>query len=132
MTSKHYKYFQPNDKDKKDDQSDCVIRALCKVMNKTWLEVFDELLPIARDIQCNPNSKPCYKRYLEEHGFEYVGISNKKGSKRPTVESFSKDHKEGTYFFKRSKSRSCVSWWIFLRQMGFWRLLLIRILEEIK
>lgn len=39
MTSKHYKYFQPNDKDKKDDQSDCVIRALCKVMNKTWLEV---------------------------------------------------------------------------------------------
>lgn len=43
-------------------------------------------------------SKPCYKRYLEEHGFEYVGISNKKGSKRPTVESFTKDHKEGTYF----------------------------------
>ena len=78
MTSKHYKYFQPNNKDKKDDQSDCVIRALCRIMNKTWLEVFDELLPIARDIQCNPNSKPCYKRYLEEHGFEYVGISNKK------------------------------------------------------
>ena len=47
MTSKHYKYFQPNDKDKKDDYSDCAIRALCKVMNKTWLEVFDELLPIA-------------------------------------------------------------------------------------
>ena len=98
MTNKHYKYFQPNDKDKKDEQSDCVIRALCKVMNKTWLEVFDELLPIARDIQCNHNSKPCYKRYLEEHGFEYVGISNKKGSKRPTVESFTKEHKEGTYF----------------------------------
>lgn len=98
MMSKHYKYFQPNDKDKKDDYSDCVIRALCKVMNKTWLEAFDELLPIARDIQCNPNSKPCYKRYLEEHGFEYVGISNKKGSKRPTVESFTKEHKEGTYF----------------------------------
>lgn len=78
MTSKHYMHFNPNDKDKKDEQSDCVIRALCKVMNKTWLEVFDELIPIARDIQCNPNSKPCYKRYLEEHGFEYVGISNKK------------------------------------------------------
>ena len=45
-----------------------------------------------------PNSKPCYKRYLEKHGFEYVGISNKKGSKRPTVESFTKEHKEGTYF----------------------------------
>lgn len=25
MTSKHYKYFQPNDKDKKDDQSDCCL-----------------------------------------------------------------------------------------------------------
>ena len=40
MTSKHYMHFNPNDKDKKDEQSDCVIRALCKVMNKTWLMLF--------------------------------------------------------------------------------------------
>lgn len=100
MTSKHYKYFQPNDKDKKDDQSDCVIRALCKVMNKTWLEVFDELLPIARELQCMPNSKPCYETFLLNHGFVYQEISNKKGIKLPTVDSFTKDHKDGVYVLR--------------------------------
>lgn len=100
MTSKHYKYFQPNDKDKKDDQSDCVIRALCKVMNKTWLEVFDELLPIARELQCMLNSKPCYETFLLNRSFVYQEISNKKGIKLPTVDSFTKDHKDGVYVLR--------------------------------
>lgn len=100
MTSKHYMHFNPNDKDKKDEQSDCVIRALCKVMNKTWLEVFDELLPSARELQCMPNSKPCYEAFLLNHGFVYQEISNKKGTKLPTVDSFTKDHKEGVYVLR--------------------------------
>lgn len=97
---KRYKYYQPNKKDLKDRQGDCVVRALTKVMNKTWLEVFNELIPYAIEIQCMPNSKTCYGRYLKDNGFEYHGISNKKGSKRPTVESFTKEHKAGTFFLK--------------------------------
>ena len=31
------------------------------------------------------------------NGFAYQGISNRKGSKRPTVESFAKNHKQGNY-----------------------------------
>lgn len=95
---KRYKYYQPNKKDIKDRQGDCVVRALTKVMNKTWLEVFNELIPYAIEIQCMPNSKTCYEKYLKDNGFEYRGISNKKGSKRPTVESFTKEHKAGTFF----------------------------------
>lgn len=95
---KRYKYYQPNKKDIKDRQGDCVVRALTKVMNKTWLEVFNELIPYAIEIQCMPNSKTCYESYLKDNGFEYHGISNKKGSKRPTVESFTKEHKTGTFF----------------------------------
>ena len=56
---KRYKYYQPNKKDLKDRQGDCVVRALTKVMNKTWLEVFNELIPYAIEIQCMPNSKTC-------------------------------------------------------------------------
>lgn len=93
-----YKYYQPNKKDIKDRQGDCVVRALTKVMNKTWLEVFNELIPYAIEIQCMPNSKTCYESYLKDNGFEYHGISNRKGSKRPTVESFTKEHKSGTFF----------------------------------
>lgn len=93
-----YKYYQPNKKDIKDKYGDCVVRALTKIMNKTWVEVFNELVPYALDIQCMPSDKACYERYLKDNGFEYHGVSNKKGSKRPTVESFTKEHKAGTFF----------------------------------
>lgn len=95
--SKYYKYYQPNEKDLKDNYGDCVIRALTKVTEKSWLEVFNELVSIARELQCMPNSKPCYKKYLEENGFTYHGVSNKKGTKRPTVESFTKEHTQGIF-----------------------------------
>lgn len=98
--STRWKYYQPNKKDLKDDYGDCVIRALTKVTGKEWLEVFEELLPYAREFQCMPNGKPCYGKYLEDTGFTYVGISNKKGTKRPTVQRFALDHKEGTYFLR--------------------------------
>ena len=89
---KRYKYYQPNKKDLKDKYGDCVVRALTKVLDKEWVEVFDELVPIAREIQSMLGMKIVYETYLKRQGFQYVGISNKKGSKRPTVESFAKDH----------------------------------------
>lgn len=96
--STRWQYYQPNKKDLKDNYGDCVIRALTKVTGKGWLEVFEELIPYARELQCMPNGKSCYEKYLSENGFKYTGISNKKGTKRPTVQSFTKDHKEGVYF----------------------------------
>lgn len=100
MASRNYKYYQPNKKDLKDDYGDCVIRSLTKVLDMEWLQVFDELLPYARELQCMPNGKPCYEKFLKNKGFIYNGISNKKGSKRPTFDRFAKDHKTGTYVLR--------------------------------
>lgn len=97
---KYFRYYQPNEKDKKDEYGDCVIRALTKALNKSWFEVYDELVPIARELQCMPNGKPAYEKYLLDNGFKYGIISVKKGSKRPTVESFTKEHKEGSYILR--------------------------------
>lgn len=69
-------------------------------MDKEWIEVFDDLVPICREHQCPYNSKPCYSEYLTNNGFEYSGVSNKKGTKRPTVDSFAKDHPEGKYVLR--------------------------------
>ena len=69
-------------------------------MQKDWLEVFDELQPISRELQVPFNCKPCYEPYILNNGFEYHGISNKKGTKRPTVLSFAKEHKEGVYILR--------------------------------
>lgn len=96
--NKNFKYYQPNEKDIKDEYGDCVLRALTKAVNKTWLEVFDELIVIAREVQAMPNNKHTYEKYLVDiKGFTYKGISNKKGSKRPSVTEFAKEHRTGTY-----------------------------------
>ena len=52
MASRNYKYYQHNDKDLKDQYGDCVVRALTKVMSKTWMQVFDDLISYAKKLQC--------------------------------------------------------------------------------
>lgn len=94
-----YKYFQPNEKDLKDKYGDCTIRALCKVLNCTWHETFQKVLPYMVEQQCllSGMTLNMYKELYGSLGFEYRGISNKKGSKRPTVAQFAKEHKQGAY-----------------------------------
>ena len=93
-------YYQPNDKDIKDKQGDCVIRALSKALDKTWLEVFDELVPIAREHMWAMDNNLLVKELLTRYGFEYVPVKVKRGSRRPTVESFTKAHESGTFVLK--------------------------------
>ena len=100
MASRNYKYYQPNKKDIKDRYGDCVIRALTKALNMEWLEVFDEMQPLSREMQVPFNCKPCYEPYILSKGFTYHGISNAKGTKRPTVDRFAKDHPKGTYILR--------------------------------
>ena len=100
MNYGRFVYFQPNDKDIKDKVGDCQIRALAKVLNKTWLEGFDLITPICREQQvmdifsCDLKKT---KEALQRIGLEYTGVSNKRGTKRPTVDSFAKTHKVGRY-----------------------------------
>lgn len=100
MKNKYYCYYQPNKLDIKDEYGDCTIRALSKALNISWLEAFDLTIPYCRKYQI-PNvfftSKKIEMEVMKDLGFEYYGISNKKGTKRPTVKEFASSHKEGTY-----------------------------------
>lgn len=95
-----YVYFQPNKKDVKDKVGDCQIRAICKALDKSWLDVFDMIVPICREQQvmdifsCDLKKT---KEAMKGLGFSYTGISNKRGTKRPTVDKFAKDHPVGTF-----------------------------------
>lgn len=98
--SRRYVYYQPNKKDLKDRYGDCTIRALSKALNCTWLEAFDKMIPLCREYQVsNVFDAPSIieREIIGRLGFNYVGVSNKKGSKRPTVDSFAKDHPEGIF-----------------------------------
>ena len=100
MKHTNYVYYQPNTKDVADKYGDCTIRALSKALNCTWLEAFDKTIPFCRKYQTS-NIFDCDLTtrisILKQLGFVYHGISNKKGSKRPTVASFAKDNKDGIY-----------------------------------
>lgn len=97
---KRFCYYQPNAMDHRDMFGDCQIRALSKALNCTWMEAFDKAVRICRTEQASMLfSVPVTirNRMLDKLGFDYHGISNKKGSERPTVASFAKDHPTGTY-----------------------------------
>lgn len=99
-TSKDFfRYYQPNELDKKHETGDCVIRALSKVLNLSWVETYDALVPIGRELHENMDLK-CAVRLLETNGFVAESIKVTKGSKRPTVESFAKEHPQGKYFLQ--------------------------------
>lgn len=97
---KRYVYYQPNSKDLKDEYGDCTIRALSKALNVQWLEAFDLTIPLCREYQVsNVFGAPSKieRQIIERLGFDYHPISNRKGTKRPTVLSFAKEHPHGTY-----------------------------------
>ena len=56
------------------------------------------LLPYVREVQAVPNASQVYSKYLEDNGFKWIGLKVKKGCKRPTVQSFAKEHLVGRYF----------------------------------
>lgn len=75
--NKYYQYYQPNKKDLKDKYGDCVIRALTRVLNMEWMEVFEDMIPFCKEYQALHNNQIVYTEYLKSKGFKYVGISNK-------------------------------------------------------
>lgn len=97
MKNKYFKYFQPNKLDLKDEYGDCAVRTICKAENMEWLEAYDLMWSYSREVQSPLNCKHGFEHILKKLGYKYCPISNKKGSKRPTVTEFSKAHTNGTY-----------------------------------
>lgn len=97
---KRFVYYQPNDKDIKDKYGDCTIRALSKALDLDWVSAYLKTVPYCIKYQA-PNifNLPCKleAEIMNDLGFNYTGVSNKRGTKRPTVDGFAKDHPKGTY-----------------------------------
>lgn len=92
------KYYNPNPL--KKETGDCVVRAITKATGKDWDTVYKELFEIGFEMKVMPNSDEAWKEYLLRNGFEYCKIPVKKGQKRPTVDSFTRQNKEGTYVLR--------------------------------
>lgn len=103
MKSKRFKYYQPNKLDLKDKYGDCTIRAISKVFDLSWQDTFILCEPIIKKYQLLPNYfffAGQENQVVEMLGLIRYKVSNKKGSKRPTVQSFAATHPNGTYLLK--------------------------------
>ena len=63
-----YEFFNPNPFNK--SVGDCVIRAICKAMDKSWNEVFIELFTFAYNLKDMPSSNFVWGKYLQSKGYK--------------------------------------------------------------
>lgn len=92
--SNAFEYFNPSPSGAK--VGDCVIRALCKALNKSWEDVYVELCVQGFIMHDLPNSDPIWGTYLLSQGFKRFIVPDT----CPycyTIADFAKDHPKGIY-----------------------------------
>lgn len=75
---------------------DCVIRGLAIILEKTWLEVYDELYLVGREMFDMMSSNEVWAEYLLRQGFERYAIPNTCPACY-TIKEFCYDHPYGEY-----------------------------------
>lgn len=52
----------------KNGKSNCVIRSICKILNKEYNDVYNDLCKIAEDLKCDSfNDIPVFEKYMEDN-----------------------------------------------------------------
>ncbi len=82
---------------------DCVVRALAVAEAKSWVEVYDELCKIGREVFEMPNSKPVYEKYLLSRGWVKQKMPKFSNGKRFKVSDLANDRKSGAMVVSVSK-----------------------------
>lgn len=85
---KFEKYYITN----KEGKSNCVIRSLCKILNKEY-DVYNELVNTAKQLNCNSfNDIEVFETYMEEHNIKKIN------SKELQIKDLKLDNKEYVIF----------------------------------
>lgn len=106
-----FNYYNPNPtartdsktgKPKRWSKGDCVIRAFCCALNKSWDDVFSEMCKIAAKVHDMPNSHSVIDRYAKANGMIKVSIPY-----YTTIKEFAYDH-NGVYVINIRGHITCV------------------------
>lgn len=66
---KYNKYYITNKKGK----SNCVVRSICKILNKEYDEVYEELCNISKELNCNAyNDIEVFETYFKRYNIEKI------------------------------------------------------------
>ena len=70
-------------------KSNCVVRSLCKVLNKEYDEVYSDLIEISKKLNCSFNDVEVFEKYMSDNEI------NKINSSESTIKDLKLDN--GTY-----------------------------------
>lgn len=100
-----YSYYNPHPS--KNRIGDCVIRALTKVLNKSWHEVYVDLCILGYVICDWGSSNSVWNAYLISQGFTRDIVSTDCPDCY-TIEDFCNEHPKGTYVVGTGSHAVCV------------------------
>lgn len=89
-----YEYYNPNPIGKRT--GDCIIRALCKVLDMPWMDVHVGLALQGLEIYETMESNATWDLYLRKKGYKRYAIPNTCPNCY-TVADFCRDHPEGSF-----------------------------------
>lgn len=89
-----YIYYNPNKK--QNNTTDCVIRAICKLTNKSWTDVYWDLSDEGAEKGAWGSTMEVWGSYLRKLGFKRNHIPNTCPDCY-TVRDFAHDHPKGGY-----------------------------------
>lgn len=75
---------------------DCVVRAIAKLMDRDWNDIFIDLMIQGFVMKDMPSSNAVWGSYLTKNGYKRHVVPNT-CPECYTVEDFANDHPEGTY-----------------------------------
>ncbi len=87
-------FYNPNPQNKL--VGDCVIRAICKLMNRTWEDVYMDVALQGFMMHDMPTANHVWGTYLKHAGFKQESLPDTCPDCY-TVRDFCEEHKEGTY-----------------------------------
>lgn len=86
---------------------DCVIRAICKALDKEWEKVYMELTVKGLEKAMWGDTNAVWEKYLKEHGFEQIVIPDTCPDCY-TIADFADDHPIGTFIVATGTHVVCV------------------------
>lgn len=82
------KFIRYNANPKGKKTGDCVIRAICTALNKTWEDTYREMLEVAIKYGYAVSTKDNYTKYLKQLGYEKQKMPKRCTGKRYKIEEF--------------------------------------------
>lgn len=101
-----YRYYNPNPI--KSNGGDCVVRMLCCVTGKPWVDVYLDLVEKGLEMGDMPSVNATWVAYLRDLGFKRYSVPDTCPEDCYTIEDFCIDHPNGVYVLGTGSHVVCV------------------------